>query len=46
MVLSASLLGPALAVRLQEEGAVAFGKSWSELMDCVASKSEALKNTG
>ena len=36
----------ALAVRLQDEGAVSFVKSWSELMGCVASKSEALKKAG
>ena len=34
----------ALAAQLQDEGAVSFVKSWNELMACVASKSEALKN--
>jgi transaldolase len=33
----------ALAVRLQDEGAKAFVKSWNELLACLASKSEALK---
>ena len=33
----------ALAARLQEEGAKSFVKSWNELMECIASKSEALK---
>ena len=32
----------ALAVRLQDEGAKAFVKSWNELMGVIASKSEAL----
>jgi len=32
----------ALAERLQDEGGVAFAKSWSELMDVIASKSAAL----
>jgi transaldolase len=32
-----------LAARLQEEGAKSFVKSWNELMECIASKSEALK---
>ena len=33
----------ALAARLQEEGAKSFVKSWNELMDLIASKSDALK---
>lgn len=33
----------ALAADLQREGAAAFAKSWSDLMHCIASKSEALK---
>ncbi len=33
----------ALADRLQDEGAKSFVKSWNELMECIASKSEALK---
>ena len=35
-----------LAARLQEEGAKSFVKSWNELMECIASKSEALKEHG
>ena len=33
----------ALATRLQDEGAKSFVKSWNELMDCITSKSEALR---
>jgi hypothetical protein len=33
-----------LAAQLQEEGAKAFVKSWNELMECIASKTEALKD--
>jgi len=33
----------ALAARLQDEGAKSFVKSWNELMDLIASKSDALK---
>jgi transaldolase len=33
----------ALAARLQEEGAKSFVKSWNELMEVIASKSESLK---
>jgi transaldolase len=33
----------ALAARLQEEGAASFVKSWNDLMDCVQSKSTALR---
>jgi transaldolase len=33
----------ALAARLQDEGAKSFVKSWNELMDVIASKSDALK---
>ncbi|MCG6933330.1 MAG: transaldolase [Gallionella sp.] len=32
----------AFAIELQREGALAFAKSWSDLMDCIASKSAAL----
>jgi transaldolase len=37
---------PALAARLQDEGARSFVKSWEELLECVASRSEALKEAG
>ena len=33
----------ALAAQLQDEGARSFVKSWKELLDCIASRSEALK---
>jgi len=33
----------ALAIRLQEEGARSFVKSWNELMSVIASKSAVLK---
>ena len=33
----------ALAAQLQEEGARSFVKSWNELMECIASKGEAIK---
>ncbi len=33
----------ALAAELQREGAEAFDKSWNDLMECIASKSELLK---
>jgi transaldolase len=36
----------ALAVRLQEEGAEGFVKSWNELLASIASKGEALKTAG
>lgn len=36
----------ALAAQLQREGAEAFDKSWSDLLKCIASKSEALKKAG
>ena len=36
----------ALAAQLQDEGAKSFVKSWNELMACIASKGEALKNAG
>jgi len=32
-----------LGTQLQEEGAGSFVKSWNDLMECIASKSEALK---
>jgi len=32
----------AFAIELQREGALAFAKSWSDLMDCFASKSDTL----
>jgi transaldolase len=36
----------ALAAQLLDEGAKSFVKSWNELMECIASKSEALKKAG
>jgi transaldolase len=33
----------ALGAQLQEEGAESFVKSWNDLMECIASKSKALK---
>jgi transaldolase len=36
----------ALAAQLQDEGAKSFVTSWNELMQCIASKSEVLKNAG
>src|SRR5262249_5593843 len=33
----------ALAAELQRDGAEAFDRSWSDLMACISSKSEALK---
>jgi transaldolase len=36
----------ALAAQLQDEGAKAFAKSWSDLMESIKSKSEALKKAG
>jgi transaldolase len=36
----------ALAAQLQREGAEEFDKSWSDLLECIASKSEALKKAG
>lgn len=33
----------ALAAELQREGTQSFDKSWNDLMDCIASKSEVLK---
>jgi len=35
-----------LAARLQDEGARSFVKSWEELLECIASKSEAIKQAG
>ena len=32
----------ALALRLQQEGAAAFGVSWAKLLDCIARKRELL----
>jgi transaldolase len=32
-----------VAAQLLEEGVASFAKSWNELLDCIASKSEALK---
>jgi transaldolase len=32
----------AFAIELQREGALAFAKSWSDLMDCIASKNTSL----
>jgi transaldolase len=36
----------ALAVRLQDEGAASFVKSWNELMACIDSKSAAIRKAG
>ena len=36
----------ALGAQLQDEGAKSFVKSWEELMECIASKSEALNKAG
>jgi transaldolase len=36
----------ALAAQLQDEGAKSFVKSWNELLECIASKTEALKKAG
>jgi transaldolase len=36
----------ALAAQLQDEGARSFVKSWNDLMECIASKSETLKKAG
>ena len=36
----------ALAARLQDEGARSFVKSWQELLEVIASKSEAIKKAG
>ena len=36
----------ALADQLQVEGAASFVKSWNELMQCIASKTEVLKKAG
>ena len=36
----------ALAAQLQDEGAKSFVKSWNELLACIASKGEALKDAG
>jgi transaldolase len=33
----------ALALRLQEEGAASFVKSWNDLMTCIGSKSAVLR---
>jgi transaldolase len=33
----------ALGDQLQEEGAGSFVKSWNDLLECIASKSKALK---
>jgi transaldolase len=33
----------AVAVQLLMEGVDSFAKSWNDLLDCIASKSEALK---
>jgi transaldolase len=32
-----------VAAQLLEEGVASFAKSWKDLLDCIASKSEALK---
>jgi transaldolase len=36
----------AVAAQLQREGAESFDKSWNDLLECIASKSEALKKAG
>jgi transaldolase len=36
----------ALGVQLQREGAEEFDESWNDLLDCIASKSAALKKAG
>jgi transaldolase len=36
----------ALGVQLQREGAEEFDKSWNDLLECIASKSESLKKAG
>ncbi|MGO8751452.1 MAG: transaldolase [Thermoguttaceae bacterium] len=36
----------ALAAQLQDEGAKSFVKSWNDLLECIASKSETLKKAG
>ena len=36
----------ALAAQLQSDGDEAFDKSWNDLMACIKSKSEALKDAG
>jgi transaldolase len=36
----------ALTVRLQDEGAASFVKSWNELMACIDSKSAAIRKAG
>jgi transaldolase len=36
----------ALAAQLQSDGAEAFDKSWNDLMACIKSKSEALRDAG
>ena len=36
----------ALAIKLQEEGAKAFAKSWNELMEVIASKSAVVQKAG
>jgi transaldolase len=33
----------AVAAQLLDEGVASFAKSWTDLLDCIASKSEALK---
>lgn len=35
-----------IAARLQEEGAKSFVKSWNELLECIASRSESLRSAG
>jgi len=36
----------ALAAQLQDEEAASFVKSWNEMMECIASTSEALPKPG
>ena len=40
---SAGIDTDAVAAQLLEEGIASFAKSWNDLLDCIASKSEALK---
>ena len=43
MRIAAGVAVEALADQLQTEGADAFSKSWNDLMDVIASKTEALR---
>jgi transaldolase len=39
---AAGIHADAVAAQLLDEGVASFAKSWSDLLDCIASKSEAL----